>query len=84
MESHVDGMELFEIQIQLNQLKDLNLEQKKLDEKMEKTIHQLQHKIHRVSLKADTTLRPGQIGVDNSVMSSGHFVWPSHLCCLIA
>ena len=71
MESHVDGMELFEIQI--HQLKDLNLEQKKLDEKMEKTIHQLEHKIHRVSLKADTTLRPGQIGVDNSVMSSGHF-----------
>ena len=73
MESHVDGMELFEVKIQLNQLKDLQLERKKLDEKIEKTIHQLEHKIHRVSLKADTTLKPGQIVVDNSVTSRDHF-----------
>ena len=76
MESHVDGMELFEVKIQLNQLKDLQLERKKLDEKIEKTIHQLEHKIHRVSLKADTTLKPGQIGVD-SVTSSDHQVTSS-------
>ena len=73
MESHVDGMELFEVKIQLNQLKDLQLERKKLDEKIEKTIHQLEHKIHRVSLKADTTLKPGQIVVDNSFTSRDHF-----------
>ena len=72
MESHVDG-ELFEVKMQLNQLKDLQLERKKLDEKIEKAIHQLEHDIHRVSLQADTTLQPHHIRVDDSVTSSGHF-----------
>jgi len=56
MESHINGIELLEVKIQLNQLKDLQLERKKLDEKIEKAIHQLEHKIHRVSLQADLTL----------------------------
>ena len=72
MESHVDG-ELFDVKMQLNQLKDLQLERKKLDEKTEKAIHQLEHEIHRVSLQADTTLKPRHIRVDDSVTSSDHF-----------
>ena len=66
-------MELFEVKIQLNQLKDLQLERKKLDEKIEKAIHQLEHKIHRVSLQADPTLNPGHIRVDDSATSRDHF-----------
>ena len=73
MESHINGMELLEVKIQLNQLKDLQIERKKLDEKIEKAIHQLEHKIHRVSLQADTTLKPRHIRVDDSVTSRGHF-----------
>ena len=72
MESHVDG-ELFDVKMQLNLLKDLQLERKKLDEKIEKAIHQLEHEIHRVSLQADTTLKPRHIRVDDSVTSRGHF-----------
>ena len=72
MESHVDG-ELFDVKIQLNQLKDLQLERKKLDEKIEKAIHQLEHKIHRFSLQADTTLKPSHSRVDDSVTSRDHF-----------
>ena len=74
IERHVDGMEPgCDVKIQLNQLKDLQLERKKLDEKVEKTIYQLEQKIHRVSLLADETLKPGHIGVDNSVTSRDHF-----------
>ena len=74
MKLHIDGMELFDVKIQLNQLKDLQLERKKLDEKVEKAIKQLEQKIHRVSLLADKTLKPaGHIGVDKSVTSRDHF-----------
>ena len=61
MESHVDEMELFEVKIQLNQLKDLQLESKKLDKKIEKAIHQLEHKINMGSLQADSTLMPSHL-----------------------
>ena len=47
MESHDDGMELFDVKIQLNQLKDLQLERKK----MEKAILQLEKAIHREQKK---------------------------------
>ena len=73
MESHVDVMELFEVKIQLNQLKDLQLDRKKLDEKIEKTIHQLEQKINMVSLQADTTLMPSHLRLEDSVMSRDHF-----------
>ena len=74
IERHVDGMEPgCDVKIQLNQLKDLQLERKKLDSKIETAIHQLEQKIHRVSLLADKTLKPGHIGVDNSVTSRDHF-----------
>ena len=73
MESHVDG-ELFDVKMQLNQLKDFQLERKKLDEKTEKAIHQLEHEIHRVSLQADSTLvNPGHIRVDDIATSKDHF-----------
>ena len=66
-------MELFDVKI-LTQLKDLQLERKKLDEKVEKAIKQLEQKIHRASLLADKTLKPaGHIGVDKSVTSRDHF-----------
>ena len=73
MESHVDEMELFEVKIQLNQLKDLQLESKKLDKKIEKAIHQLEHKINMVPLQADSTLKPSHLRLDGSVMSRDHF-----------
>ena len=73
MESHIDRMELLEVKIQLNQLKDLQQERMKLDEKIQTAIHQLEHKIHRVSLQADSTLNPDHITVDDSATSRDHF-----------
>ena len=68
MESHVDG-ELFDVKMQLNQLKDLQLERKKLDE----LESELQSKFQRVSLLAERILKPDHIGVDNSGTSRDHF-----------
>ena len=61
-------MELFDVKI-LTQLKDLQLERKKLDELEEL----LEQKFHRVSLLAERILKPGHIGVDNSGTSRVHF-----------
>ena len=63
MESHEDGMELFDARIQLNNLKDLQLERKELDKKIDQAIHQLEHKVQRM------TLKPGHIKVDDGVKS---------------
>ena len=65
--------ELFEVKIQQNQLRDLQLERKKLDKKIKKAIHQLEHKIKMGSLQADSTLMPGHLRLDDRVMSRDHF-----------
>ena len=55
------------------QLPPIQSAEKKLDEKIEKAIHQLEYEIHRVSLQADTTLKSRHIRVDDSVTLRGHF-----------